>query len=185
MHLELRISPRIFEIIWNGTNGILRDLGETDPWKNLKSKISWQYPFNWDKTSSESSFKMFVPLLFRIFFKQNRRTFQHIHKLYSFHKTISYIVAKPVEHCTNLVRNHVEKLYLTKPSKIERKTFWQVLFLLTVVKLIMLKNEPFSLTEHCAVPKLSFFVLFYLMYTTKKEDSLIKKNQRESFNVLF
>ncbi len=32
VHLELRISPRIFEKIWNGRNGILRCLGETDSW---------------------------------------------------------------------------------------------------------------------------------------------------------
>jgi hypothetical protein len=29
-NLELRISPRIFEKIRNGPNGILRGLGETD-----------------------------------------------------------------------------------------------------------------------------------------------------------
>ncbi len=31
--LEPRISPRIFEKIWNGRNGILICLGETDSWK--------------------------------------------------------------------------------------------------------------------------------------------------------
>jgi hypothetical protein len=30
VHIELRISPRIFEKIRNGPNGILRGLGETD-----------------------------------------------------------------------------------------------------------------------------------------------------------
>jgi hypothetical protein len=30
MHLELRISPQIFEKNENGPNGILRGLGETD-----------------------------------------------------------------------------------------------------------------------------------------------------------
>ncbi len=47
VHLELRISPRIFElrVIPNGTNGIFRGLGETDSWKNLKSKISWRCSF--------------------------------------------------------------------------------------------------------------------------------------------
>jgi hypothetical protein len=45
VHFELRISPRIFEKIWNSPNGTLRGLGETDSWKNQKSKISWQYPF--------------------------------------------------------------------------------------------------------------------------------------------
>ncbi len=33
VHLKLRISPRIFEKNWNGRNGILRGLGETDSWK--------------------------------------------------------------------------------------------------------------------------------------------------------
>ncbi len=32
-HLDLQISPRIFEKIRNSPNGILRDLGETDSWK--------------------------------------------------------------------------------------------------------------------------------------------------------
>jgi hypothetical protein len=30
VHLELQISPRIFEKNRNGTNGVLRDSGETD-----------------------------------------------------------------------------------------------------------------------------------------------------------
>jgi hypothetical protein len=30
VNLELRVSPRIFEKIRNGPNGILRGLGETD-----------------------------------------------------------------------------------------------------------------------------------------------------------
>jgi hypothetical protein len=33
---ELRKSPRIFEKIRNGPNGILRGLGETDSWKQQK-----------------------------------------------------------------------------------------------------------------------------------------------------
>ncbi len=45
VHLELRISPRIFEKIRNDPNGILRGLGETDTWKNRKSKISWHCSF--------------------------------------------------------------------------------------------------------------------------------------------
>ncbi len=44
-NLELRISPRIFEKIRNDPNGILRGLGETDSWKNQKSKISWHCRF--------------------------------------------------------------------------------------------------------------------------------------------
>ncbi len=31
--------------MWNSPNGILRGLGETDSWKNLKSKISWHCHF--------------------------------------------------------------------------------------------------------------------------------------------
>ncbi len=39
VHVELWISPRIFEKIWNGTNGILRGLGETDWWKKPEVEI--------------------------------------------------------------------------------------------------------------------------------------------------
>jgi hypothetical protein len=42
VHLEQRISPKIFEKIRNGRNGTLRCLGETDSLK----KISWHCPFN-------------------------------------------------------------------------------------------------------------------------------------------
>ncbi len=45
VHLELRISPQICKKIWNGPYGILRGLGETDSWKNQKSKISWHCLF--------------------------------------------------------------------------------------------------------------------------------------------
>jgi hypothetical protein len=38
-NLELRISPRIFENILNGPNGIIRGLGETDSRKKLEAKI--------------------------------------------------------------------------------------------------------------------------------------------------
>ncbi len=57
VHLDLRISPRIFEKIWNGPNGILWGWGETDSWKNQKQKISWHCLFkvnvsnNWTRTS--------------------------------------------------------------------------------------------------------------------------------------
>ena len=37
-NLELRIFPRIFEKIRNGTNGIIRGLGETDSRKNPEAK---------------------------------------------------------------------------------------------------------------------------------------------------
>ncbi len=33
VHVELHISPQIVEKIWNGSNDILRGLGETDSWK--------------------------------------------------------------------------------------------------------------------------------------------------------
>ncbi len=45
VHLELRLFQQIFKKIWNGPNGILRGMGETYSWKNLKSKISWLCPF--------------------------------------------------------------------------------------------------------------------------------------------
>ncbi len=47
VHLEMRISPQILEKIWNGPNGILKGLGETDSWKNHKLKISWHCPFKY------------------------------------------------------------------------------------------------------------------------------------------
>ncbi len=37
-NLELRISPRIFEKIWNGPNSIIRGLGETDSRKKPEAK---------------------------------------------------------------------------------------------------------------------------------------------------
>jgi hypothetical protein len=37
-NLELRISPRIFEKILNGLNGILWGWGETDSWKDPEAK---------------------------------------------------------------------------------------------------------------------------------------------------
>ncbi len=47
VHLDLRISPRIFEKIRNDPSIIIRGLGECDSWKkNLKQKISWHCPFN-------------------------------------------------------------------------------------------------------------------------------------------
>ena len=38
VNLDLRISPRIFEKIWNGPNGILWGWGETDWWKKPEAK---------------------------------------------------------------------------------------------------------------------------------------------------
>ncbi len=46
VHLELRIFTQIFEKkLKRPLREILRSLGETDSWKNLKSKISWHCPF--------------------------------------------------------------------------------------------------------------------------------------------
>jgi hypothetical protein len=44
--VKLQIYPLIVLIIWNGLVGILRDPGETDSWKNQKSQILCQTPFN-------------------------------------------------------------------------------------------------------------------------------------------
>ncbi len=46
INIYLRISPRIFEIIWNGPNGILGGPGDNDYWKkpevnNLVSDSLW------------------------------------------------------------------------------------------------------------------------------------------------
>ncbi len=38
VHLELRISPWIFEKIWNGHSAIIRKLGETDPCRKPEVK---------------------------------------------------------------------------------------------------------------------------------------------------
>jgi hypothetical protein len=40
VHLELRISPRVFEKIRNSPNGIIRDFGKLIHVENLKLKIS-------------------------------------------------------------------------------------------------------------------------------------------------
>ncbi len=40
VHLDLRISPQIFEKIWTGPNGILWGCGETDSWKKTRSRKS-------------------------------------------------------------------------------------------------------------------------------------------------
>jgi hypothetical protein len=45
INIHSRISPRIFEKIRNGPNGILRGPRDTDLWKNLKAKVSCQTPF--------------------------------------------------------------------------------------------------------------------------------------------
>ncbi len=45
VRFHLRISPRIFEKIRNGPNGILWGWGQTDSSKNQMQKISWHSPF--------------------------------------------------------------------------------------------------------------------------------------------
>ncbi len=45
INIHSRLSPQIFEKIRNDPNGMLRGPGDTDLWKNLKSKISYQTPF--------------------------------------------------------------------------------------------------------------------------------------------
>jgi hypothetical protein len=45
VHLDLRLSPRIFEKIRNGPNAILWGWGEADSQKNQKQKISLHCPF--------------------------------------------------------------------------------------------------------------------------------------------
>ncbi len=47
VHLDLWISPQIFEKIWNDPDVIFRGLAEDDSWKNLKQLISWHCPFKW------------------------------------------------------------------------------------------------------------------------------------------
>jgi hypothetical protein len=49
VQLELRISPRIFEKIRNGLNGIIRGLGATDPCKNpcRKSRVTVSLNTSW------------------------------------------------------------------------------------------------------------------------------------------
>ncbi len=46
VHIDLGISPQVYEKIWNGPNGILWGWGETDSWKNQMQKILWHCPFN-------------------------------------------------------------------------------------------------------------------------------------------
>jgi hypothetical protein len=43
VHLELRISPRIFEKIRNGPKGLLRGLGETDSWKRVENLVTLSF----------------------------------------------------------------------------------------------------------------------------------------------
>jgi hypothetical protein len=45
VHLDLPISPRIFEKIRNDPNVIIRVLGKGDLWKKPEQKISWHCPF--------------------------------------------------------------------------------------------------------------------------------------------
>ncbi len=56
VHLELRISPRIFEKIRNGPNGI-HTQGLIHE-KNQKSKISWHCPFKGYSRAVEKKFNL-------------------------------------------------------------------------------------------------------------------------------
>ncbi len=56
VHLDLQISPRIFEKIRNDPNVIFRGLEEDGSRKNLKQPISWHSPFNVQKNE-----KKFLP----------------------------------------------------------------------------------------------------------------------------
>ncbi len=62
--LELWISSWIFEKIQNGPYGLLRGLGETDSWRNLKSKISWYCPLARLCVSRNPWFQKIVSYLF-------------------------------------------------------------------------------------------------------------------------
>ncbi len=62
-NLELWISPRIFENIRNGPNGIIRGLGETDSWRKPEAKILWHCPFKHSLPTS-TFLELFELLLF-------------------------------------------------------------------------------------------------------------------------
>ncbi len=47
VHLEQRISQRIFIQISNNAVGIIRGLGEDDSWKKPEAKISWHCSFSY------------------------------------------------------------------------------------------------------------------------------------------
>jgi hypothetical protein len=46
VHLDLQISPRIFDKIWNNPNVISRGLREDDSWKNPNKKSRGNVPLN-------------------------------------------------------------------------------------------------------------------------------------------
>ncbi len=66
VHLDLRISPRIFEKIRNDPYVISRGLGEGDSWKNLKQKISWHCPFKGIKSAFIPIFSLLCTLKTRV-----------------------------------------------------------------------------------------------------------------------
>jgi hypothetical protein len=61
VHLELWISPWIFEKICYGPNGILGAGGKLIHEKTQKQQISWHYPFNIDENKSAQPKSIFLP----------------------------------------------------------------------------------------------------------------------------
>jgi hypothetical protein len=54
VHLDLRISLRILEKIWNGPNGILWGWGKTDSGKNPEAKYLVTLSLFWIETSGQT-----------------------------------------------------------------------------------------------------------------------------------
>ncbi len=68
VHLDLQISPRIFETIWNDPNVIFRGLGEDDSWKKLEAKLSWHVPLkDWTSWRNLCKCKVFMNALFLLY----------------------------------------------------------------------------------------------------------------------
>ncbi len=64
VHVELRISPRIFEKLRNYPNGILKGLGETDSWKNRRWKSCGTVPLKSNCVSTLEPWQsLIVPLI--------------------------------------------------------------------------------------------------------------------------
>jgi hypothetical protein len=68
INLYFQISSLIFVKIQNGPNEILRGQGETDSWKNIKSKISCQTPFNEHDTTKEKYLPWSLKIVLQWFF---------------------------------------------------------------------------------------------------------------------
>ncbi len=127
--LELPIYPRIFEKILNGPNGVLRGLGETDLWKNQKSKISWHCPF---KGSLTRDFRLQVffmnqfppgPQVFHWgcfeFFRKFAEIFPHV--------CLSPVSMTPAIRCSAVCRRFTvlqKKVQFIASGKIYRRCCW-------------------------------------------------------------